>query len=452
MSSELNIRNYFSYDILGKVQDRILIYRDKGFTKQIDVFNSEMEHTMDAELQFEKKKIDVFTISGQDSTFQILYGFFENDTMIIKQRTYDQRVIMVDSSTLVKIPKKLIRKRFTHAVSKDKSKILLSTKDDKEQHMFYLYDTNLKKIVWQQIFVIAGQRSRNFRDILLTDSGRFFMVIQNNDSFEKDIQLLSVNPFTGLQYIINFDFKDFQKREFYIDYDNGNDELAICGTYAEKRGKEIKGFYLIKKSIDQLQVMESPTFIPFQERLYEDILQGKKRKSKVLDDLSLKELVFRNDGGVLLISEIKREFSRRNPYNTTSYPRDNYNPYTRRGWVDFYNDDIVITNINPDKEMDWYKVLYKKQFSQDDDGVFSSFFVMKTPSRMRFIYNDEIKRNNTVSEYLMDPAGKIARNSLLSTMGQEMKLRFQDAIQISSNSIIIPSEKNYDLNLVKITY
>jgi len=163
-------------------------------------------------------------------------------------------------------------------------------------------------------------------------------------------------------------------------------------------------------------------------------------------------LVFRNDGGVLLISEIKREFSRRNPYNTTSYPRDNYNPYTRRGWVDFYNDDIVITNINPDKEMDWYKVLYKKQFSQDDDGVFSSFFVMKTPSRMRFIYNDEIKRNNTVSEYLMDPAGKIARNSLLSTMGQEMKLRFQDAIQISSNSIIIPSEKNYDLNLVKITY
>ena len=411
-----------------------------------------MEHTMDAELQFEKKKIDVFTISGQDSTFQILYGFFENDTMIIKQRTYDQRVIMVDSSTLVKIPKKLIRKRFTHAVSKDKSKILLSTKDDKEQHMFYLYDTNLKKIVWQQIFVIAGQRSRNFRDILLTDSGRFFMVIQNNDSFEKDIQLLSVNPFTGLQYIINFDFKDFQKREFYIDYDNGNDELAICGTYAEKRGKEIKGFYLIKKSIDQLQVMESPTFIPFQERLYEDILQGKKRKSKVLDDLSLKELVFRNDGGVLLISEIKREFSRRNPYNTTSYPRDNYNPYTRRGWVDFYNDDIVITNINPDKEMDWYKVLYKKQFSQDDDGVFSSFFVMKTPSRMRFIYNDEIKRNNTVSEYLMDPAGKIARNSLLSTMGQEMKLRFQDAIQISSNSIIIPSEKNYDLNLVKITY
>jgi len=452
VSSELNIRNYFSYDILGKVQDRILIYRDKGFTKQIDVFNSEMEHTMDAELQFEKKKIDVFTISGQDSTFQILYGFFENDTMIIKQRTYDQRVIMVDSSTLVKIPKKLIRKRFTHAVSKDKSKILLSTKDDKEQHMFYLYDTNLKKIVWQQIFVIAGQRSRNFRDILLTDSGRFFMVIQNNDSFEKDIQLLSVNPFTGLQYIINFDFKDFQKREFYIDYDNGNDELAICGTYAEKRGKEIKGFYLIKKSIDQLQVMESPTFIPFQERLYEDILQGKKRKSKVLDDLSLKELVFRNDGGVLLISEIKREFSRRNPYNTTSYPRDNYNPYTRRGWVDFYNDDIVITNINPDKEMDWYKVLYKKQFSQDDDGVFSSFFVMKTPSRMRFIYNDEIKRNNTVSEYLMDPAGKIARNSLLSTMGQEMKLRFQDAIQISSNSIIIPSEKNYDLNLVKITY
>ncbi|MGA0231940.1 MAG: hypothetical protein ACO3MB_03610, partial [Saprospiraceae bacterium] len=184
--------------------------------------------------------------------------------------------------------------------------------------------------------------------------------------------------------------------------------------------------------------------------LYEELIQGRKKKSRVLEDIALKDVLFRQDGGFLLISEIEREYSRRNPYS--GYARTGYDNYSRRSWIDYYNDDIIVSSISPEGVPDWNKVLYKKQFSQDDEAIYSSFYIMKTPSRLRFIYNDEIKKNNTVSEYLMDPAGKLARNSLLSTAYQNMKLRFKDAIQISSNSMIVPSESNYDLNLVRITY
>ena len=71
------MRNYFSYELLGQVEDRILLYRDKGFTKEIDVFNLDMEHTQFSELNFEKKKSDVFNVIGYDSLFQVLYGFIE---------------------------------------------------------------------------------------------------------------------------------------------------------------------------------------------------------------------------------------------------------------------------------------------------------------------------------------------------------------------------------------
>ena len=73
VSSELNLRNYFSYEILSQVDDRIIVYRDKGFIKEIDVFNDEMENTISAEIEFEKKRVDVFSIMGMDSVFQILY-------------------------------------------------------------------------------------------------------------------------------------------------------------------------------------------------------------------------------------------------------------------------------------------------------------------------------------------------------------------------------------------
>ena len=96
--------------------------------------------------------------------------------------------------------------------------------------------------------------------------------------------------------------------------------------------------------------------------------------------------------------------------------------------------------------------MYKKQFSQDDNAIYSSYFLYTTPSRIKLVYNDEIKTNNTVSEYVLDPLGNFERKSVLSTQYQNLKLRFRDAIQISPNEIIIPSESTNKINLVKIEY
>ena len=69
---------------------------------------------------------------------------------------------------------------------------------------------------------------------------------------------------------------------------------------------------------------------------------------------------------------------------------------------------------------------------------------MKTPSRLKLVFNDEIKNNNTVSEYILDPLGRFNRNSLLSTDYQNLKIRFADAIQISSNEFLAPIEKKIE--------
>ena len=68
------------------------------------------------------------------------------------------------------------------------------------------------------------------------------------------------------------------------------------------------------------------------------------------------------------------------------------------------------------------------------------------------MYNDEIKNNNTVSEYVLDPLGNTERKSVLSTEYQNLRLRFSQAIQTGSASLIVPSEKNWKMNMVKIEY
>lgn len=451
VSGELNLRNYFAYEILSQVDERIIVYRDKGFTKEIDVFNSEMENTVSAELELEKKRVDVFSVMGQDSVFQILYGFFEKDSMHIKYRIYDRKVQLKDSMTVAKIPKKSIRRKFATAISEDKGKVLLNTVNDKDNIIFFLYDCKKRRIEWSNIVVVDDELGRELNKIKLANNGDFVLSLNSKKWYnnQEDLRMVLFKPRMRTQRFFSFQKDLYFKENLFFKHDNKNNNFIISGTYSEKFGRDTKGYFYKCKPIDAFGEGEEVNFIPFKSTLYSELLQGSKKKGRVFDDLEIQDIILRNDGGLVFISEIIREYSRRSPYNT--YARGNEG-YMRRGWVDYYNDDIVITNLNTDGSISWNKVLYKKQFSQDDEGVFSSFFLMKTPSRLRFLYNDEIKRNNTVSEYIMNPNGSIARNSLLSTAYQNMKLRFKDAVQISSNSIIVPSEQNYDLNLVRISY
>ena len=120
--------------------------------------------------------------------------------------------------------------------------------------------------------------------------------------------------------------------------------------------------------------------------------------------------------------------------------------------IDYYYDELFVISIHPTGQEHWATVLPKKQFSQDDGGIFSSFFLFKTPSKLRFIFNDEIKNENTVSEYVLGGTGAFDRNSVLSTSGLELKLRFQDAVQINGNELLIPSERRNRLKLVRLNY
>jgi len=452
ISPELSLRNYFAYDILGDVDGRSVVVRDRGFAKEVDVFNRELELIKSEELLFEKKRVDVFNITELDTVFQVLYGYFEQDSMILRYRIYDNSVRLVDSMEFARIHKKDVRKKILCSQSLNDRYIMLMTEDEDQNLVLLIYDSVKRRMDWSSKIEVADNYDRRLDEVLVTDKGSFAMLFREKawTSDKEELLMLLVDPRAGLQKFVKLGLGDHTGSDVLIDFDNKNNLFLIVGIYSEKKSKEAKGYFFLSERFESISSSSNIRYISFEANLYEELIQGRKKKSRVLEDIALKDILFRQDGGFLLISEIEREYSRRNPYS--GYARTGYDNYSRRSWIDYYNDDIIVSSISPEGVPDWNKVLYKKQFSQDDEAIYSSFYIMKTPSRLRFIYNDEIKKNNTVSEYLMDPAGKLARNSLLSTAYQNMKLRFKDAIQISSNSMIVPSESNYDLNLVRITY
>jgi hypothetical protein len=102
--------------------------------------------------------------------------------------------------------------------------------------------------------------------------------------------------------------------------------------------------------------------------------------------------------------------------------------------------------------MEWHSVLRKKQSSDDDNGVYSSFLSVNEKDRLRFLYLDDISTAGILNQYTLTSDGKSERKAILNQDEKDVMLLPKSGRQVAPNEAIIPSYVNGQLRLVKITY
>jgi len=228
-------------------------------------------------------------------------------------------------------------------------------------------------------------------------------------------------------------------------YDNLNQNLVAGGLYSIKNLNRANGYFSMIVSTSNPK-NHNLKFVPFDDDFVSD-LEGKRiKENKGINDVEIREVVFRRDGGMLLIYEMTKLYERR--LNSSRNTGGVGLSYT----VDYYYDNLFIISVHPDGDTHWKNILHKKQYSQDDGASYSSYFLLKTPMNLRLLFNDEIRHENTVSEYVLTGKGELDRNSVFSTENQDIRLQFTNAMQIASNELLVPSVRRNQLRLVRVTY
>ncbi len=250
---------------------------------------------------------------------------------------------------------------------------------------------------------------------------------------DSQVKRYTVNMQNHLTYDVKFTF------------DNLNQSLVAGGLYGNENTATTNGlFYLnISYSNPSNHVL---VFHPFETDFVNVLLEKDRSKNKGLTEAEVQEVVLRRDGGILLIGELAKEFIRGGS-SSAYYARTGTRPI-----VDYYYDDLFVFSFHPDGTLHWKDILHKKQYSQDDDAVYSSYFLAKTPSALRLVFNDEVKTANTVSEYVVRGNGEYDRNAVMNTDRKDLSIRFRDGIQIAANAFVAPSERRHKVKLVKVAY
>lgn len=447
ISEELPLRNDYDYTILGWVEDDLLLFRDRGHQFFIQAFDEDLHLKWEREILVSDHKADVIGIIAQSDRIHLIYGVREKGDYFLEHRSYDHTISLIDTMNIGVIQNVFITPRIQMAYSEDKSKVILYREDGDGLHLSS-YDLNQRKLLWINTLKLAGgNMQRDYSSMEVNNDGDFSLTMEP-DKFLQKVQRLEVySSSKGSEELIHetIDMGEQQVYDYYTQYDNVHHHLVITGLYSDRSAARAEGFYFVRY---QQGIDHTVHLLPFDESLLSEVNGKDVAVSRGLSDFNVQKIALRQDGGVVVIAELNKEFSRR---STLPVHRDN-GSFTRSGWVDYYYEDLILFAINPDGTPHWKKVLRKRQYSQDDDAIYSSFFLLKTPARLRFLFNDEIKQENTVGGYEVTGTGYVERKTVFNTDYQHLKLRFKDGLQVAYNECIVPSERNNRLNLVRIQY
>lgn len=452
VSEDFSLRNDVAYEIIGKLKGKYLLYRDKSTEFQIQAFDENLRQVWEKEIELDKRRPEVLGVVPDVDGFSIIYNYKQRTSTLLKIHKFDPAANLQDSLTIKDFGTQLYTPDMELIYSEDRTKALVYYTEQQNKMTALVFDVNDLELLWENDFTFQDINfSRDFSQIMVDNQGDLFVIFdKDNTKSKQENHLFNIHHYAGKSeqtLFYNISMKNYLTYDVFFNYDNLNHRLVAGGLYSDKNRGRAEGLFYLNISPDDIE-NHLLVFHPFEEQFVNTVMGKKNKESKGIFDCDIQEIVLRRDGGILLIGERNKIYERRMSSNSRGYTDRNGNPFI----VDYYYDDLFVVSIHPDGKVHWKNVLHKKQYSQDDDAIYSSYFLLKTPKSLRLIFNDEISYENTVSEYVINGSGNLNRNSLLSTEDQELRLRFRDALQTSSNEIIVPSERRNRLKLVKVRY
>ncbi len=449
VSEEINLNSDIAYEVIGELGNHVLLFRNSKVEFSVQAFNNRMRESWTKDLELDKRLPVVLGIVATQEDFSLVYTYRNKGNTIIKVHRYDPAANLIDSTELVNLGYLFFTPQYEIIRSEDRTKLLLYYSENQNIIRSYAFDLPTQSKLWEKAITPEDfVYQRDFTQATIDNRGQASFILQRDNFRSRRKQhYYEVHTYSGADEVAAKNISmDKLSYDVFFEPDNRNNQLIAAGLYSEDNIDRAEGFFYLRY---QPGATDEPVvaYTPFDEKFLKSLLGKAFRPGKGLTETDIRDLVHRRDGGTLLIAERNRLLQRR-----TGITNRTFIDPTALNMIDFYFEEVFVLSIHPTGDLHWETILHKRQYSQDDNGIFSSYFMFETAGKLRFLFNDEIRNENTVSEYVINGLGEYNRNSMFNTTGLDLRLRFRNATQINSNTLIIPSERKNRLKLVRLTY
>jgi len=468
------------FEILGKIEGKILIFKSSREQRFICVYDSEMK-------LLEKVKIDYLAEKGKvlstdfvvyNDFAYLLYQYQYRSTvfaMAVKLNSNGKRIddpVILDTTNNINF--NVENKIYTFINSEDKQKIAafkISIKNEKE-HLItsIIFDKTLNLLEKVRVAISMPEKNDFLSEFGISNDGELICLKQSGTSQNDNINKVSllVKSFGGISFksntlLINKIFLEDTR----IKIDNRNKHFIITSFFSKIRKGNIDGvYYTLWDASTNKELLNATT--TFNDEYRADV-KGDGQLKMAFNDFYLRNLILRKDGGFMIIAESEYVTTRGNTMNRWDYMNGSLNPFFGGGMFNnysfnngsfypwnngfnsfggmnnmpgsnirqFFADNVAIISFEPDGKMEWSNVIRKTQ-SDDETDNFISFGILNSGDQIHFLFNIQDKKSSMLTDQSISPFGQIDRSPTLKNLDKGYDFMPKHIKQIGLKQAIVP--------------
>jgi len=433
--------------ILGQAQQNVFAATFDPAKLNFYKFGSDMKMVSNREVVLHERRTNLHHIALVNNTIEIIYSYRNRSLLCFKVETFDLALNLIDSSTIGFFDKQGYFPNFINLLSPQKHFLTIYYDDISNYRQYFTIDIQKKSLLWTYRWDHSLEKTdaRNQTDVLVDDKAIVYPIFSdfhaNNEKPPVKFIICKLTPKGQLPASV-IDVP-FGINEFKWSIDQTSSKLILTGTYWTKEETKAKGIFYSSMTLPEGFIMKYK-LNEFRPAIIDALKESKEKTENGIENLSAPSIFHRSDGGLVMILERNRLVERSQP---TRAINGSY-----RSIFDYYYNDMLAVSIDSSGQEAWSTPMFKRQYSQDDEGIYSSYASIKSPLALRLAFNDEIRTNNTVSFYQLLPDGTVSRENILNLNINKLRLMFSQGVQIGQNTCIVPSFNRGRIKLAKFVF
>ncbi len=405
MERDLNFWGQLHSDASGHyvllTEDQSTIFNRKGLTPTLQKYDRQFKLVFSRELKSDQSDVLFGNMLYAGGKFLLCAQWLDK-----KERTLTCTATPVSLEGQVSKPQKVSIVKYEDRddqptsvrwlMSDDTTKMLVATlaDDDHNQRVklsLNVFDTRLTKI-WGKAFTLPyTQQQLDINSWALANNGQVYLLGKvyeeknHRESKKKDGKRRPAYKMVVFRFDQTLDKAQEYRLEvsekFVTDVAfklSPNNDLNCAGFYANDTRGVIEGVFFTRLNGATGQAeLATRKAIDIKDLGNIDTQKDRKGNEGLDSKFEFKNLLLRADGGIVVTAE--------EAYRVTSSYFSAGQIYYR---TTYYNNEIFITSISPKGQIEWVRMIPKKQEYSDTD-FFNSYMLMENGGSVYFLYNDD---------------------------------------------------------------
>ncbi|NCX95689.1 MAG: hypothetical protein EBX41_04630, partial [Chitinophagia bacterium] len=235
----------------------------------------------------------------------------------------------------------------------------------------------------------------------------------------------------------------------YTRIDNINNKVYFGGYYSNSRNGNSDGIIYASYNISSGQY-ETVNFLPIDDTLLNALDAAK--GSRTFENYDVRQIIPKNDGGFVLISESYYMTNRSSYMPGLGYYSTFYSPYNTTMVKEYHYEDILAISCNASGHREWCSLIPKEQYSQDDGGVFASYLLLNSGGSLSFLFNDFNSLRSRIQLATIDNNGTVTHGGFNLAKNDESDWLPKAGKQVAARVLIVPCLRKKQICFAKVVF